>query len=409
MRRDLDQQVNQRGEHEGEMIPIGVRAGRGAASNGCSLSQSPLLDVQNLRVRFELPTGALEVVRDISFSLMPNEILCIVGESGSGKTVMMHSLLGLLPVGPGVIGGNIWARVAGVRTNLLEGLERFVRWKSVGRRKIATKRAGWDRLYARRTRSLMGRQLGLIFQNPRNALDPLMTAGQQIVESVRRTRPEASLEAARAEALEWLERVHIDRATAVFDLYPHQLSGGMCQRVAIAQILALRSRILIADEPTTGLDATIQVGILDLVREVQRELGISVLLITHDFSVVERLADRILVLFRGQLMEEGGADELLLPGARLHPYTAELLRNVRVLEGAGGDQIERLGESVQEAYPPRDDTAAGCIFYRMCPLIMAGDEAMNQRCAGEQPPLKAISATHRIRCHVPERIGPVTL
>lgn len=369
-----------------------------------------LLEVRDLRVRFELSSGPLEVIDGISFSLKRNEILCVVGESGSGKTVMMHSILGLVSVAPGVIGGQIVTHFAGQDVDLLEGLPGYLRSQRHGDREVVSKRPGWERLYRRRTAAMLGKHMGLIFQNPRNALDPLMTIGAQIVESVRSVRKDASGDEARAEAVSWLERVRIDRAEEVFNLYPHQLSGGMCQRVAIAQILALRPDVLIADEPTTGLDATIQVGILDLIKEVQREFGISVLLITHDFGVVERLADRILVLFRGRLLEYGEAEEILSTSVRLHPYTSDLLRNVRVLEGAGGaEQIAEVGERARRPKAPRVDGVPGCNFLPLCPVAAQGGPALIARCQGETPGFTALSAHHHVRCHVADKLEPETL
>lgn len=366
-----------------------------------------LLDVRNLRVRFELPTGALDVLEGVSFSLRRGEILCVVGESGSGKTVMMHTLLGLLSVKPGVVGGEIIAHFGGQQRNLLEGLEKYVRPRTVRGREVLEKRSGWDRVYQNRTRSLLGRSLGLIFQNPRNALDPLMPVGEQIRESVLTASPGMSKEDAWKDALGWLKRVQINHAEEVARLFPHQLSGGMCQRVAIAQILALRPEVLIADEPTTGLDATIQASILDLIKDVQAEYNLSVMLITHDFSVVERLADRILVLFRGRLLELGDADAILPPGARLHPYTSNLLKNVRVLEGAGGEeQIQAIGRQYQQGRPPRVGGQPGCNYLPHCPLAISGGEALQAKCAQEPPPLVSLGPGHELRCHAPEALKP---
>jgi len=279
--------------------------------------------------------------------------------------------------------------------------------RQVNGRERVDKRSGWDRLYSRRTRTLLGRNLGLIFQNPRNALDPLLTVGAQIEESVRMLRPNATRQDIRAEAIEWLKRVQINHAAEVAAQYPHQLSGGMCQRVAIAQILALRPEVLIADEPTTGLDATIQASILDLIKDVQQEFRLSVMLITHDFSVVERLADRILVLFRGRLLELGEADAILMPHARLHPYTGALLRNVRVLEGAGGaEQIAAVGREAQRPRLGRTDLLPGCNYLPLCPVAAAGGDEVIHRCQQSMPDLTSLGLNHLVRCHEAERLVP---
>lgn len=361
---------------------------------------APLIEVKDLRVRFELRTGPLEVIDSVSMTLKRGEILCVVGESGSGKTVMMHTLLGLLNVQPGVIGGQITTHFGGETRELLEGLPSYLRHRTVKGREVIEKKSGWDRLYTRRTQSLMGRHLGLIFQNPRNALDPLLTVGVQIEESVRMVKPDAGRDEVRSEALDWLKRVQINHADEVFSQYPHQLSGGMCQRVAIAQILALRPEVLIADEPTTGLDATIQASILDLIKDVQQEFKLTVMLITHDFSVVERLADRIMVLFRGRLLELGDADAILMPRARLHPYTGALLRNVRVLEGAGGsEQIAAVGREAQRPRLSRRDQLPGCNYLPLCPVAAAGGDALIQKCQEKMPELIPLGMQHSVRCH----------
>ena len=234
-----------------------------------------------------------------------------------------------------------------------------------------------------------------------------MPVGDQIRESVMTSSPNLSKEEAWEDALRWLRRVQINHVDEVARQYPHQLSGGMCQRVAIAQILALRPEVLIADEPTTGLDATIQASILDLIKDVQTEFNLSVMLITHDFSVVERLADRILVLFRGRLLELGEADAILPPGARLHPYTSNLLKNVRVLEGAGGEeQIRAIGKQYQQGRPPRIGARQGCNYLPHCPVAAAGGEALQARCAADLPPFVALSAGHELRCHAHEALIP---
>ncbi|MFM7202902.1 MAG: ABC transporter ATP-binding protein [Myxococcota bacterium] len=368
---------------------------------------SPLIEVRDLRVRFELESGPFEVIDNVSFTLNREEVLCVVGESGSGKTVMMHTLLGLVDTKPGVVQGHIITHFGGETVDLLEGLDRYVKVGQREGRPYYEKKAGWNRLYAQRTTRMLGRNLGLIFQNPKNALDPLMTVGHQIMESVRTVDPALAREALREQAISWLKRVQINHAERVFSLYPHQLSGGMCQRVAIAQILALRPEVLIADEPTTGLDATIQASILDLIKDVQREFKLSVMLITHDFSVVEKLADRVLVLFRGRLLELGEADNILLPRARLHPYTATLLRNVRVLEGSGSaEQIEAVGREAQRPRLSRASAAKGCNYVTLCPLIHAAGDAVSAQCEAEVPELKSIGPHHHVRCHLAHDLKP---
>lgn len=294
--------------------------------------QNPLLRVEDLRIRFEGPGQALDALKGVNWDLYPGEILCVVGESGSGKTVMTQALMGLVSTKPGIIGGQITANFEGQDIPMLAGLEAYLSVRGEGDERRHRLKAGWQRRYKKRVQETLVGRIGMIFQNPRNALDPLWSVGKQLIESVAIADPSLTGKALKDAARDWLRRVHIDKVDEVFALYPHELSGGMCQRVAIAQILALQTPVVIADEPTTGLDATIQAGILDLIKEVQRDYNLSVLLITHDFGVVERLADRILVLFKGEQIEIGDADRILAPGAKLHPYTQTLLNSVRALE-----------------------------------------------------------------------------
>ncbi len=367
---------------------------------------APLLDVRDLWVRFELDTGPLDVVKGVDFSLHANEILCLVGESGSGKTVTMHAILGLNTVDPGIVGGEVIVHFDGEARNLLEGLAGYCRFTRRNGREYVVRKPGWRRRYNKRMRPLLGRRIGLIFQNPRNALDPLQTVGRQLEESIRHHRGKIPDAAARKEALTWLERVRIDEPAEVYKLYPHQLSGGMCQRVAIAQILALHPDILIADEPTTGLDATIQVGILELIKDLQRNFGLSVIVITHDFEVVERIADRIMVLFFGRLLEVGRAEEILGKGAVLHPYTRELVENVRVLQRArGASQVAEVGRAYRPR-EPREEIKTGCNFYSQCPIAALARPEVKARCQAEEPPMVSLSPTHRVRCHEWEQLKP---
>lgn len=359
-----------------------------------------LLEVKDLRVHFDLPAGPVDVLDGVSWELREGETLCVVGESGSGKTVMTHALMGLLPVEPGVIGGQIITHFSGTPVNLLQGIENYVQVAQGKDHKRIHKKAGWRRTYQARVKQHLVGKVGLIFQNPRNALDPLWTIGAQLVESVKLARPGIDDKDAYKQALEWLARVHIDRAGEVFRLYPHELSGGMCQRAAIAQILALRTPVVIADEPTTGLDATIQAGILGLLKEVQREYGLSVILITHDFAVVERLADRILVLFRGRQMEWGDADPILEEGPGVHPYTRELLRNVRALEA--GDVIAAAGEL---RLPGGKAETTGCNYLPFCPLA-AQTDGFAGRCRKERPPLLSVGNDHQVACFSGMEVRP---
>ncbi|MBP0438378.1 ABC transporter ATP-binding protein [Tianweitania sediminis] len=288
-------------------------------------SGEPLLEVQNLRVSF----GKLQVVDGISFTLRQGEVLGIVGESGSGKSVSALALLRLLPPN---------AQVTADRLML----------------------GGEDLLSAKESRyeSLRGSQIAMIFQEPMTALNPVLSVGHQIVETIRRHNKVGRREA-RDRAVAALRRVGIPAAEQRFNEYPHQMSGGMRQRVMIAMALACGPRVLIADEPTTALDVTIQAQILELLQDLQDEYQMGTIMITHDLGVVSSFADRVLVMYAGQVVEDAPAAELFArPG---HPYTEGLLASIP----SSLQDVERL-YAIPGSVPPPFDLPSGCRFEPRC-------------------------------------------
>jgi len=253
----------------------------------------PLLDVQRLTVTFGGPSNAVD---DVSFDIRSGETLGMVGESGSGKSATAFSILRLLPPPGRIIGGNIWFEGA----DLLSLSERDMR-------------------------RVRGAAISLIFQEPMTALNPVMRVGDQIAEAMI-VHGEATPAQARARAVELLDAVRIPDAASRVSDYPHQLSGGMRQRVMIAIALACRPRLVIADEPTTALDVTIQAQVLDLLRELQARYNLALLLVTHDFGVIARMADRVAVMFKGKVIEHGPVRDILRHPT--HPYTHSLLAAV---------------------------------------------------------------------------------
>src|SRR5918999_6013133 len=274
-----------------------------------------LLEVKDLRTEFRSGGSVFAAVDGVSFSLAPGETLGIVGESGCGKSVTSLSIMRLVPNPPGrIAGGEI--RLEG--RNLLD-------------------------LPENEMRTVRGDAVSMIFQEPMTSLNPVQTVGEQIVEAIRLHRPVSAAEA-RARALEMLRLVKIPSPETRLDEYPHQLSGGMRQRVMIAMALACDPKILIADEPTTALDVTIQAGILDLLRELRERLGTAIVLITHNMGVVAENADRVVVMYAGRKVEEADAAELFdNPG---HPYTKGLLGSIPHLDTAArsGAKRARLNE-----------------------------------------------------------------
>jgi oligopeptide/dipeptide ABC transporter ATP-binding protein len=313
----------------------------------------PALAIDGLRVSFPAERGWLPVVDGVSLEIARGEVLALVGESGCGKSMTALAVMRLVPK-PGRIEGSV----------------------ALAGREIT-------RLPVPEMRAVRGSQLGMIFQEPMTSLSPVLRCGEQVVEAIR-LHEKVSFAAARARTIELFERVRIPDAAERFTAYPHQLSGGLKQRVMIAMALATRPQVLIADEPTTALDVTIQAQVLELMRELQRELGTAILLITHDLGVVNELADRVAVMYAGRIVESG-AREAVLARPR-HPYTQGLLRSMPGLARRG----ERLHE-IPGVVPPPSQWPAGCRFATRCPRVM--DE-----CVRRVPGATALGGDHWAAC-----------
>jgi oligopeptide/dipeptide ABC transporter ATP-binding protein len=315
----------------------------------------PILEVENLKVEFFTRRGTVQAVRDVSFSVRPGETLGLVGESGSGKSVTAQALLGLTELPGKITGGD-------------------VRWKGetlVGK--------GADKTIER----IRGREIAMVFQDPMTSLNPVYTVGMQMVEVIRRHLG-FDKKAARARAVELLELVGIANPAARVDQYPFEMSGGMRQRVLIAMALACEPELLIADEPTTALDVTIQAQILELIAELQERLGLAVILITHDLGVVAGLCDRVAVMYAGKLVEMASADELYArPG---HPYAQGLLRSTPRLD----EVLERL-VAIDGAPPDLRNPPTGCSFAARCSLV-------TDQCRTQQPPLETKEVGRDVAC-----------
>ena len=316
-------------------ITEAAASGRGSAMMETD-SRSCLLEVEDLAVRFELPTETIHAVSGVTFSVAPSETFALVGESGSGKSVSMLSVMGLLPSPPAVMSGSI----------RLEGREVL----------------GMPGKQLKRYR---GREVAMVFQEPMSSLNPVHRVGRQIGESLRIHRGLTRAEA-RRRAIDLLDRVGIPSAAARVDDYPHEFSGGMRQRAMIAMALACEPKLLIADEPTTALDVTVQAQIVDLVREVQDEYRLAVVWITHDLGVVAEIADRVAVMYAGRIAEIGPADGLY--GAARHPYTSGLLRSIPRLDRPVTTRLPEIPGSPLRV----DEPLRGCPFDDRCPLAGEG-------------------------------------
>jgi peptide/nickel transport system ATP-binding protein len=322
-----------------------------------------LLTVTDLKTHFFNEDGITRAVDGVSFSIQPGETLGIVGESGCGKSVTALSILRLLPAR---IGRTVGGSVAFEGTDLL-GLDEA------------------------EMRDIRGNRIAMIFQEPMTSLNPVLTIGHQIAESVRIHRG-ASVAQARARACEVLELVKIPDAARRLDDYPHQFSGGMRQRVMIAMALACDPKLLIADEPTTALDVTIQAQVLKLMLELKEQTGAAVILITHDLGVVAETCQRVVVMYAGRKVEEAPVLELFDQPA--HPYTRGLLASIA--RGKRGERRRRLQE-IPGIVPSLKEDIVGCAFAPRCPLV-------HDRCRGEAPVLKRVgqSTAHTAACFAVE-------
>jgi oligopeptide/dipeptide ABC transporter ATP-binding protein len=326
----------------------------------------PLLQVRSLQTHFFTDDGVVKAVEDVSFTLLPRETLAIVGESGSGKSVTSLSIMGLIPNPPGrVVGGEILFRMRDGRVVDLAQLS------------------------ARAMRKLRGADIAMIFQEPMTSLDPVFTIGDQIAEAVS-LHLGLDRSGAMKRALEMLERVEIPAARQRIREYPHQLSGGMRQRVMIALALSCNPSLLIADEPTTALDVTIQAQILALLDKLRHDIGMAVLFITHNLGVVAEIADRVVVMYSGRVVEEGEVRQLFR--APRHPYTRGLLACLprRALDDETATRSRRLNAIPGQVASPLDPLP-GCAFAPRCTLALS-------ECTAAMPPLALLESGQRTRC-----------
>jgi oligopeptide transport system ATP-binding protein len=321
-------------------------------------NSTPLLEVDNLCTRFHIPEGIVFAVNGISFTIKEGETLAVVGESGCGKSVTMLSILGLIPIPPGeIVSGKAMFR---------------------GKDLIRLPEAEFEHL--------RGEQIAMVFQDPMTSLNPVLTIGRQITETLR-THLDMNQEAAERRAVELLEQVGIPDAASRLGSYPHQFSGGMRQRVMIAMALSCIPSLLIADEPTTALDVTIQAQIVELVLHLREQLHMTIIWITHDLGIVAGMADRVLVMYAGYIVEEAIVDDLY--ENPYHPYTLALLG---ALPRVDRRRDHRLN-SIPGAPPNLLVEPKSCPFAPRCTQVI-------DKCLEENPPLVTVAANHKAACWV---------
>ena len=320
---------------------------------------APVLEVRNLRVEFPTRRGTLVALDDVSFAIAPGEILGVVGESGAGKSLTGAAIIGLLEPPGRIAGGEI----------VLDG-ERI------------------DTLPHERMRAIRGRRIGAIFQDPLTSLNPLYTVGRQLVETIRTHLPVDEREA-RQRAIRLLQETGIPAAEARIDQYPHQFSGGMRQRVVIALALAAEPRLIVADEPTTALDVSIQAQIIALLKRLARDHGAAVMLVTHDMGVIAETCDRVAVMYAGRIVEIGPVGDVIHRSA--HPYTVGLMGSIPSMD----HDRERLLQ-IDGAMPRLNAIPPGCPFHPRCPREF-------DRCHRERPdPLDAGATRAACWLHAPD-------
>jgi peptide/nickel transport system ATP-binding protein len=325
--------------------------------------ESALIHVEELIVEFDTESGRFRAVDGLSLAICPGETVGLVGESGSGKTVTALSIMRLTDPRAQIVGGRIWF----MQEDLLTKTDAEMR-------------------------GIRGRRIGMVFQEPMTSLNPAYTVGEQVAE-IYRHQLQADRLTAKQRTLEMFERVKLPASRTVYSKYPHELSGGMRQRVMIAAAIACKPHLLIADEPTTALDVSIQAQILALLQELQREMGMAVLFISHNLEVVAELCKRVAVIYGGKLVEVGSVDRLFQNPA--HPYTEGLLRSIP----QRGETLRPItGAIFDPRFPP-----SGCRFHPRCPYAQ-------ERCRNdvpefapvkEQPPQESLARVHEAACHFP--------
>ncbi|WP_373454619.1 ABC transporter ATP-binding protein [Heyndrickxia sporothermodurans] len=327
--------------------------------------ENPVLEVKALRTTFITDDGTIPVVNDIDFQVQSQEILGIVGESGCGKSVTSLSIMGLIPTANGKVEGEILFN----EENIAKATEK-------------------------RMRSIRGNDIAMIFQEPMTSLNPVFTIGEQLIEAVQIHRKWPKKKA-KEHAVQMLKKVGLPRAEQLINEYPHQLSGGMRQRVMIAMALACEPMLLIADEPTTALDVTIQAQILDLMKKLNKETNTAIIMITHDLGVVAEMCQRVIVMYSGKIVEE--ADVRTIFKEPKHPYTVGLIQSVPDMR-VKKEQLYSIPGNV----PKPGSIEVGCHFAPRCPHAHA-------RCYDETPNLKVLDNGQKVRCWLYEegKVGVV--
>jgi len=327
-----------------------------------------LIDVEDLKTYFFLHEGTVKAVDGVSFKIYEGRSLGVIGESGCGKSVTAQSLMRIVPSPPGrEVAGKVtlYLKQSDGKVDIVNVLELSANGSQM--------------------RSIRGKQIGMIFQEPMTSFSPLHTIGNQIMEALFLHVPGISKKEARERSIDMLSRVGIPRPSRLINSYPHQFSGGMRQRAMIAMALVCGPRLLIGDEPTTALDVTIEAQILEMIKDLQNDLGMALMYISHDLTVVGQVADEIMIMYLGMAMEYASTDEIF--DNPLHPYTVALWRSIPTVEG----HLKRL-VPISGVLPSPYMLQPGCPFFQRCERSMPGT------CNASVPPLKEVKPGHQVRC-----------
>ena len=357
----------------------------------------PILKIENLYTYFYSRSRQAFVrsVDGVHLEIKKGETLGIVGESGSGKSVTAMSIMGLVTAEPGVIRGKVGLKTTNVQKNLLQDLSEYAKTATIAGRimDVYKDNRRWQKNVDRVMRGIRGREISMIFQNPKLSMNPFISVGKQIQESILLNTAVKNSAEATERALYWLEKVRIDSPRLRYDNNPYGLSGGMCQRAMIAMALSSEPTLLIADEPTTGLDATIQSKIVELLQEIKTSVGVTTMLISHDIDVIRALSDQVAVMYGGTILEHGPAGVILSGGAAAsHPYTAALMASI-----PNREQIRQKAylQAIKGEVLDTINLPEGCRFYPRCEKVT---ENIDEWCRLREPNLLPVSNGHRIRC-----------
>ena len=339
------------------------------AKKAATVDNKLLLEIKDLRVSFPLDEGTVRAVEGVNLTIRRGEVLGVVGESGCGKSITAHSVLRIIPHPGRIDSGQILFHAPSETSTNGKGVVDLARLKPTGSE----------------IRSIRGKDIAMIFQEPMSSFSPVHTIGSQIMEAILLHQP-VTQEQARQKTIELLRLVGISGAEQRVDNYPHQFSGGMRQRAMIAQALSCNPSLLIADEPTTALDVTIQAQILELMRGLQKRLGMAIMFITHNLGVIAQIADTVAIMYLGQVVEYGPVREILRNPK--HPYTVDLLRAVPRLGKTAGQRLVAIEGSIPSPF----ERPSGCPFHPRCSRMMPG------RCEVHMPAVTHLDDQHIVRC-----------